>query len=153
MKVPAAFLTLIPMSLAWLEPQPARFSSYGGFGQNLTSGFHYSQAVRMGNFIRVAGQGGWDANTGNISNNITIQIQNAFKNIDIALKAAGSRGLEDLVSIHSFHTGDAAAALPIVTQTMQAVLGDLEPTWTAVGVTQLAFSNQVVEIEAEAWTQ
>jgi hypothetical protein len=47
--------------------------------------------------------------------------------------------------------GDAAAVLPIMVSTIEARLGvSLEPTRTAVGVTQFACTGQIVEIEAEA---
>ena len=58
----------------------------------------YSQAVKAGGFVFVAGQGPFDPNTGEVVG-ITIQEQTAqcLKNIDAILDAAGS-SLDQIVS-------------------------------------------------------
>ncbi|UKZ48334.1 hypothetical protein TrVGV298_002557 [Trichoderma virens] len=123
-----------------------------GFGQNLSTEFHYSQAVRIGNYVKVSGQGGWDPQTGELVADIATQVNNAFDGLALALKAAGSNnGLGDLISINSYHVGDLAAGLGSVTAVMQKRIPKIFPTWTAVGVTGLAFAEQLVEIQAEAW--
>ena len=35
------------------------FNTYPGYGEVLTETYHYSQSVRIGDFIECAGQGGW----------------------------------------------------------------------------------------------
>lgn len=113
-------------------------STYSGFGQNLTTGFHYLQAVRIGPFVRAIGQGVWDE-SGNLIPNLQTQIETTFNNINTALKTTRSNGLANVISLRSFHMGDAAAALPIMVSTVEARLGaSLEPTWTALRVAHFA---------------
>ncbi|OBT38569.1 hypothetical protein VE00_11130 [Pseudogymnoascus sp. WSF 3629] len=123
-----------------------KFSTYTGFGTT----YDYSQGVRMGQDIRLAGQGGWDFN-GTISTNLTTEVQTTFHNIERALRAAGSKGLGDIIALKSYHVDNIQDALPIVTETMEELLGDLQPIWTAIGVTALAFPGQTIEIDVEAW--
>jgi enamine deaminase RidA (YjgF/YER057c/UK114 family) len=123
-----------------------------GFGQNLTTEFHYSQLVRIGNYVRISGQGGWDPETGALTPDIATQVNNAFDSLNLALEAAGSsNGLGDLISINSYHVGDLGAGLGNVRAVMKQRIPKVLPTWTAVGVTGLAFEGQLVEIQAEAW--
>ncbi|KAL7933086.1 Endoribonuclease L-PSP/chorismate mutase-like protein [Trichoderma chlorosporum] len=123
-----------------------------GFGQNLSSKFHYSQAVRIGNYVRISGQGGWNPQTGELTPDIATQVNNAFDSLSLALTAAGStNGLCDLIAINSYHVGDLASGLGNVTAVMEKRIPTVLPAWTAVGVTGLAFAEQLVEIQAEAW--
>jgi 2-iminobutanoate/2-iminopropanoate deaminase len=72
---------------------------------NAPKSMAYSQGVKAGGFIFVAGQGPFDPNTGEVVG-ITIQEQTAqcLKNIDAILHAAGS-SLNKIVSV-TFILGD-----------------------------------------------
>ena len=146
-----ALLSVTSSTIAASDYQPL-FATYPGFGQNLTTTFHYSQTVTIGQIIRFSGQGGWDS-TGASSPTIENQIEQAFENIDTALKSAGSQGLQDLVSIKSFHASDLSTALDAMVTVMEEKLGSLKPTWTAIGNISLALESQgqMVEIEGEAF--
>lgn len=62
----------------------------------------YSQAVRAGGFIYVAGQGGVDPATGRfVVGGVEEQTQQTLKNIEAILKAAGS-SLGDVVKVSVF---------------------------------------------------
>ncbi|KAL7957861.1 Endoribonuclease L-PSP/chorismate mutase-like protein [Trichoderma compactum] len=75
-----------------------------GFEQNLSTDFHYSQAVRSRNYLVT---------------DIATQVNNAFDSLTLALKAAGSsNGLADLISINSYHVVDIASGLGNVTAVM-----------------------------------
>jgi 2-iminobutanoate/2-iminopropanoate deaminase len=50
----------------------------------------YSQAVRAGNFIFVAGQAGVDLNSGKIAEAFETQARQAFENLSLVLSACGS---------------------------------------------------------------
>jgi 2-iminobutanoate/2-iminopropanoate deaminase len=50
----------------------------------------YSQAVRTGNMIFVAGQSGVDYATGKISDDFETQARKAFENLSTVLRASGS---------------------------------------------------------------
>ncbi|KAL6809858.1 hypothetical protein V8C40DRAFT_259015 [Trichoderma camerunense] len=100
-----------------------------GFGQNLSTEFHYSQAVRIGNYVKISGQGGWDPQTGELVADIATQVNNAFDSLTLALKAAGSsNGLADLISINSYHVGDLASRLRNVTAVMEKRIPKVLPT-------------------------
>ena len=50
----------------------------------------YSQGIASGDFIFISGQTGIDHNTGNLPDDFESQARQAFKNVEIILKAAGS---------------------------------------------------------------
>lgn len=52
--------------------------------------FVYAQATRIDNLIFVAGQPGIDFTTGKVANDFETQARQAFKNVSLVLKAAGS---------------------------------------------------------------
>jgi len=52
--------------------------------------FVYSQAVKAGNLVFVAGQSGTDFTTGKLADDFETQARQAFKNVAIVLNAAGS---------------------------------------------------------------
>lgn len=56
----------------------------------------YSQAVRVGNLIFVAGQTGVDFTTGSTPDNFEAQARQAFENLSTVLHASGS-GLQNVV--------------------------------------------------------
>ncbi len=56
----------------------------------------YSQAVRAGNLVFVAGQTGADLSTGKLSDDFATQARQAFENLAIVLRASGS-GLDKVV--------------------------------------------------------
>jgi enamine deaminase RidA (YjgF/YER057c/UK114 family) len=131
------------------------YTSSPGYGQNLTDTRLYSQAVRIGRYVSLAGQGGWDIN-GNLPSNFTTQVENAFTNIDTALKVAGSQGLPDVTSIRVYipETGAAFQANTLEEIRVRGLRmpGQL-PTSTSIGVAALAISGMQIEIETEAWIQ
>lgn len=57
---------------------------------------NYSQAVRKGNMLQVAGQVGIDPTTGKIVEGITAQTEQTFANLKAVLAAAGS-SLDDVI--------------------------------------------------------
>jgi enamine deaminase RidA (YjgF/YER057c/UK114 family) len=128
------------------------FTSYPGFGQVLTDTRLFSQAVTIGHYVQLAGQGGWDT-SGNVPSNFTAQVENAFKNIDAALQVAGSKGLTDIISVRSYVVGNISAGASTIGEVRGALLPGILPTSTTVGVTGLALPGQLVEIEAIAWVQ
>ena len=57
-----------------------------GIGQKHLELFNYSQAVRIGDTLDCAGQGGWDPETGEFSDDLAAELEQAFKNVDFNLK-------------------------------------------------------------------
>jgi reactive intermediate/imine deaminase len=111
--------------------------------------FQYSQAVRAGNLVILAGQCPVDAQGATVAEgDIRGQARQVFENIKAVLAAAGLT-LDDLVEIVSYHVD--LADLPAVAEVKAEYLTRDFPAWTAVGVTALAFPGQLLEIKATAF--
>ncbi len=110
--------------------------------------FGYSQAVRAGNLVFLAGQMPVDAQCNVVAEgDIVGQARQVFENLKAVLAAAGL-GFEDLVEIVSYHT-DMADLHAVVEVKAEYITADF-PAWTALGVTALAFPGQRLEIKAVA---
>ncbi|MBW2408783.1 MAG: RidA family protein [Deltaproteobacteria bacterium] len=106
----------------------------------------FSQAVRAGNTIWVSGQVGMDA-TGMAGDGIEEQARLAFQNLQHVLEAAGS-SLDDIVEMVSFHTS--MNGIRDFGKVKAEFITQDYPAWTAVGVTELALPQLLVEIKATA---
>ncbi len=110
--------------------------------------FGYSQAVRAGNLVYLAGQMPVDAQCKVVAEgDIVGQARQVFENLKTVLAAAGLT-LDDLVEIVSYHT-DMAELEAVVAVKAEYIRGEL-PAWTAVGVTTLALPGQRIEIKGIA---
>ena len=110
--------------------------------------FGYSQAVRAGNLVFLAGQMPVDAQCNVVAEgDIVGQARQVFENLKTVLAAAGL-GFEDLVEIVSYHTD--MADLHAVVEVKAEYISQDFPAWTALGVTALAFPGQRLEIKAVA---
>ncbi len=117
-----------------------------GFPWNQSFGF--SQAVRAGGLIFLAGQVPVDENAQLIGEgDIRAQTRQVFENIKAVLANAGCT-LDDLVEIVSYNTD--MADLAAVAEVKAEYISKDFPAWTAVGVTALAFPGQLIEIKAVA---
>lgn len=108
---------------------------------------HFAQATRVGDLIWISGQVGIDARM-RPGEGLTEQARLAFGNLRAALEAAGAR-LGDVVELTTFHLdlqGGSAAFGRVKDEFFPADY----PSWTAVGVTQLAMPELLVEIRAVA---
>ena len=117
-----------------------------GWGWNQS--FGYSQAVRAGGLIFLAGQMPVDSQVQVVGEgDIRAQTRQTFENLKAVLAAAGAT-LDDLVELVSYHT-DMADLGAVVEVKGEYIAADF-PAWTAVGVTALAFPGQLIEIKAVA---
>jgi enamine deaminase RidA (YjgF/YER057c/UK114 family) len=115
--------------------------------QAMYDAFHFSQATRVGNMIWVSGQVGIDAAM-EPARGMEAQAHRAFRNLRSVLQAAGA-SLADVVELITFHTdlrGEMQAFAPVKDE----YFPDRYPSWTAVGVAQLALPELCVEIRAVA---
>jgi len=115
--------------------------------QAMADAFHFSQATRVGNTIWVSGQVGLDA-TMTPADGVEAQARLAFQALKSALEAAGA-SLADIVELTTFHT-DLRGEIHAFGRVKDEYLPDRYPSWTAVGVTQLAVPELRVEIRAVA---
>jgi enamine deaminase RidA (YjgF/YER057c/UK114 family) len=79
------------------------------------------------------------------------QIDQAFSNIDLALKSAGGKGMSQVFRITSYHPNLTNDAMKAVKENLEKWFPHHRPIWTAVGVEKLAFPEMLVEIEAAAY--
>ncbi|MEN2738348.1 Rid family hydrolase [Microbacterium sp. X-17] len=123
----------------------------GGGGSNLGRAYYYSHAVRVGNLIQTAGQGGYsDPDGTTFPEALEDEIAQCFQNIEAVLNAAGS-SWRDVIGIRAFHGGPegfTAEADEIVGTLLRKWVPDHRPTWTGIGV-QLA-GRMRIEIEVVA---
>ncbi len=115
--------------------------------QSLYENWCYSQAVRTGNLLWMAGQVGIDANH-QPAEGMTAQAKLAFENLKRVLSEAGG-ALEDVVELTTFHV-DLRGELSEFTAVKNKYFPSNYPAWTSVGVTQLALPELRVEIRAMA---
>ena len=127
---------------------PATFGNYAS-AESKSKAFHYSQAVKVGNIVRISGQGGWDAE-GNMASTASKQVELALENIEKALQSVDKSLLwSNVYAIRSYHTNfDESADLCI--DGWRRVMPNHRPVWTCVEITKLGIEGMQVEIEVEA---
>ncbi len=108
---------------------------------------HFSQATRVGKTIWVSGQVGIDTAMQPAAG-MEKQAHLAFQSLRCVLEAAGAT-LGDVVELMTFHT-DLRGEMQAFAMVKDVYFRDHYPSWTAVGVTQLALPELCVEIRAVA---
>ncbi|MFF2147901.1 RidA family protein [Kitasatospora sp. NPDC058190] len=116
--------------------------------QAIYDALHFSQATRVGDTIWVSGQVGIDTATLAPAEGVEAQTRLAFEGLKSALRGAWA-SLADVVDLSTFHT-DLRGDMEAFSRVKDEYLTELHPSWTAVGVTQLALPELVVEIRAVA---
>ena len=106
----------------------------------------YSRAVVDGDWVFVSGTTGFDYRTGAISEEVALQTEQCFRNIQWALEQAGS-GMADLVRIRIYlaNAADFAAVAPIVGRWCR----EARPANTTI-VSALVDPRMKIEIEVTA---
>lgn len=100
--------------------------------------------------------GGWHPTTEpiSISSDLNAEIDQAFANVDLALKTAGGKGWSQVYSVRSFHIPiDEATTHAMVSNLRKWCGADHMPIWTMIGVGTLALEAMRVEIEVEAYVE
>lgn len=108
--------------------------------------FQYSQAVRVGGLVFVAGQPGWNERL-EVPADYEAECHAAFANLRVVLAAAGC-GFADIVDAISLHApGTDLAAFWGV---RNAYIAAPWPAWTTIGDIGLALPGMRVEIKVTA---
>jgi enamine deaminase RidA (YjgF/YER057c/UK114 family) len=130
---------------------PATFGDYAGTDSK-SEAFHYSQAVKVGNIVKISGQGGWDEE-GNMASSASKQVELALKNVEKALQGVDkSLSWKNVYAIRSYHTNiDESAELCI--EGWRRVMPNHRPVWTCVEITKLGIEGMLIEIEVEALSE
>jgi enamine deaminase RidA (YjgF/YER057c/UK114 family) len=109
--------------------------------------YHFAPATRVGDIVWVSGQVGLDAE-GRPGADMPAQARLAFEALKGVLEEAGAT-LGDVVELNTFHT-DLRGEMRAFSAVKDEFFPTNYPSWTAVGVTQLAAPEFVVEIRAVA---
>ena len=161
-------------------PAPV-YTTYPGLGEWAAETLNYSQAARVGDRIYLSGQGacekmtqqasfltakavegGWDPDSDVVALRSTLaeEIEQAFKNVELALKTAGAKGWENVYKLHSYHAhwqDDVASGevdqgpTKIIADMLRKYCGHHKPVWTQIGVARLGMEKMRIEIEVEAY--
>ncbi|PSK42216.1 NADH-ubiquinone oxidoreductase 20 subunit [Elsinoe australis] len=111
------------------------YYNYDGYGKHAVDTYHYSQA------------------TGEIKDglrDINAQIEQAFANVDLAVRTAGGKGWSQVFRVNSYHVTLDDEVAGAMVRNLKKWAPAHEPIWTAVGVNKLAFEGMEVEIEVVA---
>lgn len=108
--------------------------------------WQFSQGARVGNTIWLAGQLGIGPD-GKPGATIEEQTRFAFQNVARTLAAAGS-SLDNIVDLTTYHI--AMSDLPKVAAVKAEFIKANFPPWTAIGVTQLALPEMLIEVKVTA---
>ena len=106
----------------------------------------YSRAVVDGEWVFVSGTTGFDYATMTLADGILGQAEQCFKNIDAALRQAGS-GLSDIVRVTYILPN--AAEFPECWPILRKYLGEIRPAATMISA-GLVDSRMRIEIEVTA---
>ena len=109
----------------------------------------YSRAVAQGDWIFVSGTTGYDYSTMTLADGVVAQAEQCLKNIEAALKQAGS-SLRDVVRVH-YILADAREfekCWPV----LRGYLGDVRPAATMIQASMLN-PGMRIEIEVTAMRQ
>ncbi|KAK4444736.1 Endoribonuclease L-PSP/chorismate mutase-like protein [Podospora aff. communis PSN243] len=134
-----------------------QFFAYPGQGELLRSQLWYSQSVRIGDRIEISGQGGWSPTTGTLAENPLEELDQAFSNVDLALRDAGGKGWEQVYKVRMYVVEsmmDNEEFLGRAIENLKKWMPGHQPLLTAVGVSKLGAGSSAgmkVEIEVEAW--
>ncbi|KAK5712256.1 hypothetical protein LTR17_018000 [Elasticomyces elasticus] len=129
------------------------YHAYDGFGKHAQEAYGYSQAVRVPPGVRIecSGQGGWNPSSGELSDELDKQIEQAFANVDLTLRTAGVEdGWKQVFSVKSYHVGEINEHLFEVMKTNMEKWMPHKPIWTMMGVTALGLPAMKVEIDVVA---
>jgi 2-iminobutanoate/2-iminopropanoate deaminase len=107
----------------------------------------YSPGVIAGNLVFVSGQAGRDPATGVLPDGVEAQTEQALRNVDAILRAAGS-GLPHVVRCGVFLVD--IAEFPRMNGVYARMFGDHRPARTTVEVSDLPGAGLRVEIDAVA---
>jgi enamine deaminase RidA (YjgF/YER057c/UK114 family) len=118
-------------------------------GSSFESSIGYSRAVVDGDWLFVSGTTGFDYATMEISEDVTVQADQTFRNIEAAMQQAGFN-LADTVRVHYLlpNAADFEKCWPV----LKKYLGEIRPAATMF-VAGLADPRMKIEIEVTAKRQ
>jgi enamine deaminase RidA (YjgF/YER057c/UK114 family) len=107
--------------------------------------FGYAQAIRSGDLIHVSGQLSFDEAGGfNPEDDVAAQLRQTYVNIDKVLAHYGAT--RNQIVSQTLYVVDLVRNSEVVAEGNRAYFGAHRPVSTALGVTELTFPGQAVEI-------
>ncbi|MER5811292.1 RidA family protein [Streptomyces sp. NPDC002033] len=149
--VMAAMITVSGPTGAVAQDQGRRGWDHFGHGVPWEESYGYSQAIKAGNTIYISGQLSHDA-AGNLVGvgDFEKQVRTSFDNLDKVL--AHYRIPRSQIISMKIYTKDLRKNFDTAARLHKEYVGNHRTTDTILGVTDLAFPDQLVEIEAVALT-
>ena len=118
--------------------------------RNIYERFHYAPGVRIGPWLFCAGQVGRAADL-RVVEGLEAQIVQAWENVRTVL-AEGGAGFEHVYEMVTYHVGLQEQLQTFVEIKDRYILRqNPPPAWTGIGVSELTFPGQVVEIQVNAY--
>jgi enamine deaminase RidA (YjgF/YER057c/UK114 family) len=108
--------------------------------------WHFAEATRVGDMVWVSGQRGYDAYD-LISDDPAEQARVALRNLAEVLRRAGA-SVADIVDLTSYHVN--MADVPSFRAAKDELIKPPYPSWTVIGVRELATPQMKVEVKAIA---
>ncbi|MEM9807892.1 MAG: RidA family protein [Cyanobacteria bacterium P01_D01_bin.56] len=119
--------------------------------------YRYCPGIKVGDTLYISGQVGRDENM-QIIEGVEAQFEQAFKNVEKVLSAAGS-SFDDVVEMITYHVVDQPIEnpqdlkiphlLPFI-QVKDRYFTNNCPTWTGIGIVALSTPGLIVEIKCTA---
>ncbi|MFD4430870.1 RidA family protein [Nocardia sp. NPDC058497] len=114
------------------------------------TGFGYSHVARVtGELVLIAGQYDSDGDGHTTTTDFAGQVDRAFGNLGIALRAAGL-GYADVAQLRTFIVEHDLDKLTILGKKIAEIWGDRPPVQTLLGVAALALPGMLFEVDAVA---
>jgi enamine deaminase RidA (YjgF/YER057c/UK114 family) len=113
--------------------------------------FGLSQAVidTASGIVYVSGQVDWDVKHQVSCHTVEGQLSNVLTNLTVVLDASGS-SVENLLSLRIYVRGELGEFMGTIAPIVAQFLAESRPAVTGIGVSSLASSETLVEIEATA---
>lgn len=94
--------------------------------------------------------GGWDPSSGEISTDLSVEVERAFANVELALKTAGGKGWSEVYKINLFYLDLDEEMMQVWRKTVEKWCPNHKPLLTATAAASLAIPGMHVEIEVAA---
>lgn len=92
-----------------------------------------------------------------ISTDLATEIEQAFKNVDLAIRTAGGKGWDQVYKIRTYYVnkpgddGIPSEVTKVISDLLRKWMPNHQPIWTHLGVAALALPNMRIEIEVKAY--
>ncbi|TGZ85505.1 endoribonuclease L-psp family protein [Ascodesmis nigricans] len=123
---------------------------YKGFGEEKKEQLWYSQAVRVGDRIECAGQGGWDPATSKVHEDIGDEVDQAFANVDLTLRDAGGEGWSQVYKVTVYLVEVSDEIVGHLVRNLKKWCPNHQPILTALAIKELGLPGMRVEVEVAA---